>query len=528
MSFTPRAFRRLWSEFDADSWRGWGAIEDAVFGLSPADPELVRKVTGRTVLPTSPVAELWAIVGRGGGKSRWSARLAVYFATGRKYKRAPGERIYVGVFAPDRKQSAITLRYIVGLLRAVPALDRMIQREIRESVELDNGVTIEVITASISAPRGRAYALAIVEEAAFLPADDSADPDTELVRALRPALARVPGSLLAVVSSPYARRGELYKAWKRHYGKDDSANVLVVQADTLTLNPTFDAAEIERAYAEDPTAAAAEYGAEFRKDVETFVPLEVIEACIVPGRLELPPLAIYRYYGFLDFAGGSGADSATLAISHGVVHDGQSVAVLDCIREVRPPFSPEQVCRDFASDLKRYQITSATADRYAGDFPTEQMRKHGITVKPSEKAKSDLYRELLPMLNSGTLELLEVPRLQAQLAGLERRTARGGRDSIDHAHSGHDDLANAAAGALVAATKRRRRRLTWGSDRDPRFPRQEVEAAMSKSERQIVPVYGRKEPTIKQPFVDRKARGSLAFRRYLVGRFLEKKMREGG
>jgi hypothetical protein len=45
---------------------------------------------------------------------------------------------------------------------------------------------------------------------------------------------------------------------------------------------------------------------------------------------------------------------------------------------------------------------------------------------------------------------LDVPRLHAQLVGLERRTARGGRDSIDHAPGAHDDLANAAAGALAS------------------------------------------------------------------------------
>jgi hypothetical protein len=39
--------------------------------------------------------------------------------------------------------------------------------------------------------------------------------------------------------------------------------------------------------------------------------------------------------------------------------------------------------------------------------------------------------------------------LVSQLCGLERRTARGGRESVDHATSAHDDLANAAAGALV-------------------------------------------------------------------------------
>jgi hypothetical protein len=45
--------------------------------------------------------------------------------------------------------------------------------------------------------------------------------------------------------------------------------------------------------------------------------------------------------------------------------------------------------------------------------------------------------------------LLENRTLVAQLCSLERRTARGGRDSIDHPPGGHDDLANAAMGALL-------------------------------------------------------------------------------
>ncbi len=166
------------------------------------------------------------------------------------------------------------------------------------------------------------------------------------------------------------------------------------------------------------------------------------------------------YAGFVDFAGGSGQDSATLAIAHRETRDGQSVAVLDLVREVRPPFSPEQVCRDFADDLRRYRLSRATADRYAADFATEAMRRQGIHLRPAGKPKSDLYRELLPALNSGGVELLDIGRLQAQLGGLERRVARGGRDSIDHAPGGHDDVANAVAGALVAVTEGRRR--PWG------------------------------------------------------------------
>ena len=54
----------------------------------------------------------------------------------------------------------------------------------------------------------------------------------------------------------------------------------------------------------------------------------------------------------------------------------------------------------------------------------------------------------MPAINSGRVDLLDSDRLVAQLIGLERRTARAGKDSIDHAPAGHDDLANAVAGAV--------------------------------------------------------------------------------
>src|SRR5262249_27761700 len=119
--------------------------------------------------------------------------------------------------------------------------------------------------------------------------------------------------------------------------------------------------------------------------------------------------------------------------------------------EVRPPFSPEQVVGEFVKTLRRYGCHHVTGDRYGGGFPREQFRKSGVEYVCSEKPKSGLHKELLPMLSSDRVRLLDQARLHAQCLGLERRTARGGRDSIDHGPSGHDDLCNAAAGALAQA-----------------------------------------------------------------------------
>ena len=109
---------------------------------------------------------------------------------------------------------------------------------------------------------------------------------------------------------------------------------------------------------------------------------------------------------------------------------------------------------EFCNTLKQYHITKVTGDRYAGEWAREPFRKRNVTYELSEKPKSDIYRDMLPLLNSRKCQLLDDRRLIAQLHGLERRTARGGRDSIDHGPGAHDDVANSVAGALVLASGR--------------------------------------------------------------------------
>ena len=258
-------------------------------------------------------------------------------------------------------------------------------------------------------------------------------------------MAAMPDSLLLCVSSPYALRGALWEAYHWHYGQDGDS-ILVWQADTRSMNPSVDPKVIADAYERDESAAAAEYGAEFRSDIESFVSVEAVDAVTMPGRFELPPMQEFNYVAFCDPSGGS-VDSMTLAVAH---HE-NGRAVLGLVRGKRPPVSPEAVVQEFAEVLRAYQVTTVTGDRYAGEWPREQFRKHGIEYLPSEKAKSELYLELLPAINSGQVDLLDNSRLLAQLRGLERRTSRVGRDVVDHGPGALDDLINAVAGALVCA-----------------------------------------------------------------------------
>jgi hypothetical protein len=205
---------------------------------------------------------------------------------------------------------------------------------------------------------------------------------------------------------------------------------------------------VDRALERDRAAASAEYLAQFRSDIESFVAYEVVRACI-GDYVEAAPLSEHRYSAFVDPSGGS-ADSFTLAISH---REGERIYI-DAIREVQPPFSPEQVIIDFAALMKNYRINKMTGDRYAGEFPRELFRKRGIEYRTFDKPKLDLFRDLLPLLNASRIVLPKSERLVNQLCGLERRVSRSGRDSIDHAPSSKDDLANAVAGAAEMASAR--------------------------------------------------------------------------
>jgi hypothetical protein len=437
---------------DRATWKPWTTFLTALFGLpmSEAEAELFRQCTGRSELPTRAFVEAVLVCGRRSGKSFTLALIAVYLACFKDYRGylGPGERATIMVIAADRKQARVIMRYVKGLL-AIPALAKLIEGETAESVDLVNQVTIEVGTASHKSVRGYSIVAALCDEIAFWPQEDTnASPDVEILAALRPAMATIPGAMLLCASSPYARRGALWESYRRYFASEDP-HVLVWKAATRTMNATVTQRFIDEEIERDPANASAEYGAEFRTDVDAFVSREVVEACVDDGVFERAPLSSVQYVGFADPSGGS-SDSFTAAVAH---QDGDQV-ILDAVREVRPTFSPEAVAKEFSQFFLSYGVSSIRSDNYAAEWPKEQFRRGGVECWQADKTRSELYLELLPRLNSRRVVLLDHARLQAQLIGLERRTSRSGKDSIDHAKNGHDDVANAAAGAIVYVAAR--------------------------------------------------------------------------
>jgi hypothetical protein len=448
-----------------DSWAAWRVLLTALMGekLTESERATFRELTGRDCEPLELVDEFWGIIGRRGGKSRAMAALGVYLAAFKNYSSVTvvGERPTVLLLAANVKQAGILLSYVAGVFESVKMLSGMVISRTQDSIELSNEVTIEVRPASFRGIRGITCVACICDEQAFWYNEESgsANPDSEILAALRPALATTGGPLICI-SSPYGRKGELWTTFDKHFGQKGDKLILVARAPSRTTNPSLPQKVIDRAMERDPAAASSEYLAEFRTDIEAFLSIEAVRGVIMPGVFELPPQPGRQYFGFCDPSGGS-SDSMTL----GIAFKQDDIAVLACLRETKPPFSPAAVVAEYAQVLHKYGCKEVTGDAYGSGWVEEPFRNLGIRYKQSEKNRSEIYLEGLAAINSKQVSLLDNPKLVQQLVSLERRTSRSGKDSVDHRNGAHDDLANSGMGALIyaLASERRRAVLHFGS-----------------------------------------------------------------
>ena len=392
---------------------------------------------------------------------------------------APGQRGRLPIVAASKDQADEVFNYIVGAFEHSPALRRLIEKPNDRTLSLTSKIDIQVRALSFRSLRGATNIGVIADEIAYWRSDESANPDAEIIGALRPSLATTKGPLIGI-SSPYAKRGVLWGAFVKDFGPEGRESRLVVRAPTTTLNPGVDPDFLADAYEDDPVAAAAEYGAQWRDDISAFISPDVVNRITVANRTEIPPEAGITYTAFVDVGGGTGGDSYTAAIAHHRMMDGsrETCAVLDLLFEVKPPYSPDEVTATLCEILKRYRISSVVGDNYGGAWPRERFSHNGIKYEPATKINisqllskddnksaalhaSEIYRTFLALANSERVELLDHVKMRTQLLMLERRTTPSGADSITHPKGGHDDCINAAAGACVVAAHSVRRKMVW-------------------------------------------------------------------
>ena len=411
--------------------------------MTDAERKFFRTIAERDP-PKRRVKELWVIGGRRGGKDSVTSAIVAYLAgmfTDRDKRLSPGERASVLCLAVDRDQAGVVLGYVKSYFNDLAMLKKMVASEMQHGLELKNCVEGQQYER-----RGRGLC-AILDECAFWKDESSANPDQKVYEAVKPALATMSEAMIIGICTPHAKSGLLFKKYQKHYGKNDDA-VLVIKAPTTVLNPMIPQSVVDEALELNPSEARAEYLAEFREDIEQFVSHEVMERAVIAGRVELPRIDGVVYKAFVDPAGGGEGGGANLMVLTFVHAEGDRW-VQDLIREWRPPFSPAEVVKEACALMTAYGISEVYGDNWGGEWAKEPFVKNGKTYIRSPKVKNDIYRDIVAHLNSGRIELLDHAKQTAQFLQLERRVQRGGRDVINHPTGLHDDLCNAASGALL-------------------------------------------------------------------------------
>jgi len=439
---------------DIKTWRAWMTFFKALTGSqvrSKADLQLIRECTGLASPPLSPAREAFLICGRRSGKSTISALLAVFYSIWGGWEKylSLGERCKVFVIATNMDQANVIIGKVKALLDLNSFMRAQVERMLKYSVELKSGIDIEIKPASWRTVRGFSVGLLIMEELAFFRFEsESVLRDKEIYTAIKPGMTTIKNSLTIGISTPFARQGLLYEKHSQHWGKP--GRVLIWQAPTWTMNLTLKEKDIEAEHLETlgPAEYGAEYQAKFREDIESYLPMQIIERAIVDGRTELLPESGLSYMAFCDPSEGlsKGGDSMTFSIGH--VHEKK--IIIDLLSEFRPPFDPAVVIEDLAHNCKLYGIHEITQDRHAIGWISKDLRPHNIDVMVAKKTKSELYGHFSVLMNKDLVELPDSKRLKNQLIGLQR-TLKGGKSvKIDHYRSGKDDCSNAVAGVAVA------------------------------------------------------------------------------
>jgi hypothetical protein len=452
--------------FSAPSFWPWRTLSKVIDGIALTEPreiELFMQCTGRTQLLIQPVRRLILLAGRRAGKDRFMSAAAVWRAAlcadWRKHISA-GEQAVVILLGADKKQAAILRRYCEGLLQA-PLLAQEITRSTGDVTEFRNGSSLEIATNDARLVRGRSAIAVLGSECCHWRTEEhAASSDEEVVGAAEPSMAMCPdGGLLILGSSVHRKRGYMYRKYKQLHG-NDGAEDLCWFAPSSVMNPQLPTHIIDRALAEDAPKARAEFLNIWREDLSDFVPLDVIESCTDFGVHERPPQPGITYRAYADCAGGTGTDSFTLAIAH----RGAPIQ-LDLVRERKPRFVPAQVIAEFAQLLNLYNITEVQGDKYAVGFHEAEWRTHGIRFIACERTTSENYLSVLSLMLAQRCRLVDNMTLRTQLSGLERRVGAGDREAVSHPQhaSAHDDVACAAAGALVLASKQ----MSWLEQWEP-------------------------------------------------------------
>ena len=311
-------------------------------------------------------------------------------------------------------------------------------------MELQFGVRIGIWAARGAHLRGLQPRLLLLDEACFLPAEGPRG-DYELLEAVRPGMAMVPGAQTMTISSPWVEQGLVYDRFRRRAELD---GVVVFQAASWELNPHIPQGFLDRERERDPEYFKREYCGEFVGSITAYLPSEAVEACTVSGRTMLPPQKGIEYRAALDQT--YKADTFVLAIAHRA----EDRIVVDRLKGWRPgrgkPVRLDMLLPELQAELEPYRLKHVQGDQFAAVPFRELMRERGLWYEEktfTNESKRDMYASLKDALISQRLELLDHTLSLRELRTLEARALPSGAVRIEAPRGAgfSDDYADALA-----------------------------------------------------------------------------------
>ena len=423
--------------------------------------KLAKQCAGKSWTPGKEYGEAAFICGRRSGKSdKLAANVAIYEAFFRDHKLSPGETGVVLLLAQNMRQAKVVKGYIEGKIEKSPVLRRHVVARRAYELELDNGITIAIHPSSFRSIRGLSVVSCICDEIAFWWTEDNyANPDAEVVRAVRPAMATFPHGKLLLVSSPYTMSGVLWDVWQKR-GKDKET--LVWHASTALMNPTVTEQFLAKERKRDPENFRREYLAEFTEAISSFLSADAVQQCVIEGRTELSPnRKVFHYIAAVDAA--YKGDQFTICIAHD--DKDREKVVIDHLGgwqgSRKHPLKLSGVMPQIRSLADRYGFSKVRGDQFGAEPLKDVFKRYGLSYRErtfTSGSKADIYATLRTLVTDGGIELLDHKSSLGELRGLELELLPGGALRIGHSRHGkaRDDYADAIALAVSEATRYRR------------------------------------------------------------------------
>lgn len=414
---------------------------------------------------------LVGLLGRRAGKSYIMCFILLYeILFGGHFQDAEkGVPIVVVYVAQDLYTAKQNMRYIRVLAQKNPRLAKEIVGDHADKVEFKNGIVIIPEPPTIKTGRGVAIPVLVMDEIAFwYNTTDSANPDYEVLNALKFAQLQFSHPKLLMISTPYTEEGLLWQYWRagtngENLPKDDPKkgqykNALVVNSSTAGMqNPVIKTREtLEQLQASDPQVFIRESMARFVASESNFIQGSLIDECTDRGvkrrfKVDIEKNARFEpsYVAVMDPAFRN--DDFAFSIGH---MDGRGYVIQDFLHVWTPEkkgagnLQPDVVMAQVGQFLKEWQIPVVYSDQYQLDSLQQLARQHGFSIVETQfnaRSKAKIYGSLEKMLHSKRIRFLDVPEIRQQLSQLNKKNTALGSVQIAAPPGKKDDIATVCA-----------------------------------------------------------------------------------